>query len=109
MNNLSLLGPICVMFPRATWLRNLVVNRLIALPLTKLYFFPWYLAKGYLNIFRVYPVTLSLLNLVRNVAYSVQREWRKRSPGRRLYRKPRDLSRPTGQTLGGPPPASGSA
>ena len=106
MNNLSLLGPICVMFPRATWLRNLVVNRLITLPLTKLYFFPWYVAKGYLNIFRVYPVRMSLWNLARNVGYSLRREWRKRSPGRRLYRKKRDLNRPTGQTLGGPPPGN---
>lgn len=102
--NLSLLGPVCVMFPRARWLRNLTVRLLIRLPLTRLYFFPWYLAKGYLNIFRVYPLTLSLPSLVRNVWYSVRREWRKRSPDRLMYRKQVRLDRPTVQTLGGPPP-----
>ncbi len=102
--NLSLLGPICVMFPRARWLRNLTVNVLMHLPLTKLYFFPWYVAKGYLNVFRVYPLELSLPSLLRNVWYSVKREWRKRSPDKLIYRKTVRLDRPMGQTLGGPPP-----
>jgi anaerobic magnesium-protoporphyrin IX monomethyl ester cyclase len=106
--NLSLLGPICVMFPRARWLRDLTVKLLIRLPLTKLYFFPWYLAKGYLNVFRVYPLRLGLWNTVRNVAYSVRREWRKRSPNRLMYRKRLRLDRPGGQTLGGPPPDPGA-
>jgi hypothetical protein len=105
--NLSLLGPICVMFPRARWLRDLTVKVLIKLPLTKLYFFPWYLAKGYLNVFRLYPLELSLPSLVRNVLYSIKREWRKRSPHQALYRKSRRLDRPTTQTLGGPPPPGG--
>lgn len=105
--NLSLLGPICVMFPRARWLRDLTVKILIHLPLTKLYFFPWYLAKGYLNIFRVYPLRLSLPSLVRNVWYSVQREWRKRSPDKLMYRKAVRLDQPTVRTLGGPPPDPG--
>ena len=105
--NLSLLGPICVMFPDARWLRNVTVNVLMKLPLTKLYFFPWYLAKGYLNIVRVYPLRLSLWNLARNLAYSIQREWRKRSPHKLMYRKTVRLDRPTGQTLGGPPPDPG--
>ena len=105
--NLSLLGPICVMFPRARWLRNLTVNALIKLPLTKLYFLPWYLAKGYLNVFRLYPLKLSVPSLFRNVAYSIQREWRKRSPDKLLYHKRVHLDRPTTQTLGGPPPDPG--
>jgi len=102
--NLSLLGPICVMFPRARWLRDLTVKVLITLPLTKLYFFPWYLAKGYLNVFRVYPMRLSIPSLLRNVAYSIVREWRKRSPEKLMYRRPLRLDRPTTRTLGGPPP-----
>jgi radical SAM superfamily enzyme YgiQ (UPF0313 family) len=105
--NLSLLGPICVMFPRARWLRDLTVKVLINLPLTKLYFFPWYVAKGYLNVVRVYPLKLSLPSLVRNVWYSIQREWRKRSPDKLMYRKRVRLDRPAGQTLGGPPPDPG--
>ena len=75
--------------------------------MTKLYFFPWYLAKGYLNIFRVYPMKLSLPSLARNVTYSILREWRKRSPDRLMYRKRARLDRPTVQTLGGPPPDPG--
>jgi len=105
--NLSLLGPVCMLFPRARWLRNLVVNVLMKLPLTKLYFFPWYLTKGYLNIFRVYPVKLSLWNFLLNVGYSIQREWWKHAPNRLLYRKIRRLDRPATQTLGGPPPGPG--
>jgi len=105
--NLSLLGPICVMFPRARWLRNLTVNVLMKLPLTKLYFLPWYLAKGYLNVFRLYPLKLSLPSLVRNVVYSIKREWGKRSPNKLLYHKRTHLDRPTTQTLGGPPPDPG--
>jgi anaerobic magnesium-protoporphyrin IX monomethyl ester cyclase len=104
--NLSLLGPICVMFPNARWLRNLTVDVLMKLPLTKFYFFPWYLAKGYLNVFRVYPMKLSLPSMIRNVWYSIQREWRKRSPDKLMYRKKLRLDRPDVQTLGGPPPGS---
>jgi hypothetical protein len=99
-----LLGPICVMFPKWRFLRNLAVNWLIKLPLTKLYFFPWYFAKGYLNIFRLYPLKLSLWNVLLNVGYSLKREWLKRSPGKRLYKKRVHLDRPVGQKLGGPPP-----
>ena len=102
--NLSLLGPICVMFPGARWLRDLTVKLLITLPLTKLYFFPWYLAKGYLNVVRVYPLKLSLPSLARNFWYSIRREWRKRSPNKLTYRKQVRLDRPTVQTLGAPPP-----
>lgn len=105
--NLSLLGPVCVMFPRATWLRDLTVKVLMKLPLTKLYFFPWYLAKGYINVVRLYPLKLSLPSLVRNVLYSIKREWRKRSPNQALYRTSMRLDRPTTQTLGGPPPNPG--
>lgn len=102
--NLSFLGPICVMFPRWKFLRNITIRWLIRLPLTKLYFFPWYIAKGYLNMFKIYPLKLSLSNLLFNVAYSFQREWRKHSPGKRLYKKKLHFDRPTVQTLGGPPP-----
>jgi radical SAM superfamily enzyme YgiQ (UPF0313 family) len=102
--NIALLGPICVAFPRLKILRDLVVHWLIRLPLTKFYFFPWYITKGYLNIFKVYPMKLSMGNLMSNVVYSIKREWRKRSPGKLLYKKKTRLDRPTFQTLGGPPP-----
>jgi radical SAM superfamily enzyme YgiQ (UPF0313 family) len=105
--NLSLLGPICVMFPNARWLRDLTVKVLIKLPLTRLYFFPWYLAKGYLNIFRLYPLKLSLWNLLMNLVYSIKRDWWKHSPSKFLYRTRRRLDRPTTRTLGGPPPDLG--
>jgi hypothetical protein len=105
--NLSLLGPICVMFPNARWVRDLTVKVLMKLPLTRLYFFPWYLAKGYLNVCRVYPLKLSLWSLMLNTGYSIRREWRKRSPNKLMYRKKVRLDRPTFQTLGGPPPGPG--
>ncbi|MBI5628573.1 MAG: hypothetical protein HY953_06620, partial [Candidatus Rokubacteria bacterium] len=49
-----------------------------------------------------------LWSLARNLGYSIRREWRKRSPDKLMYRKTRRLDRPTGQTLGGPPPDPGS-
>lgn len=82
-NNLALLGTVCVRFP---WLRNITVNYLIKLPLTKLYFIPYYLVMGYLNIFKVYPMKFTLANLVRNILRSVKLEWKKRSPGKTLYK-----------------------
>lgn len=102
-NNLTYLGPICVMFHRWKWLRNLTVKYLIKLPLTRFYFLPWYIMHGYLNTFRVYPVRLSLRNLLWNIYYSIRSEWRKRAPGKRLYRKPLRLEVTPHQMLGGPP------
>ena len=99
--NLSLLGPVCVLFPRARWLRTLTVRWLIRWPLTPLYFWPWYLTKAYLNIFRLYPVRLSVWGLLRNLPYSLRREWRKRAPARAVYQR-QDRARVP--TLGGPPP-----
>jgi hypothetical protein len=95
------------MFPSARWLRNVTVKALIKLPLTNLYFFPWYVAKGYLNIFRLYPLKLSLWNLLMNMIYSIKRDWWKHAPSKLVYRKQLRLDRPTTQTLGGPPPDAG--
>lgn len=102
-NNLTYLGPICVTFHTWRWLRNLTVNRLIKLPLTKLYFFPWYLLHGYLNVFRVYPVRISFRQLLWNIWYSLKNEWRKRAPGKTLYQKPAKSNSAPLRMLGGPP------
>ena len=99
-NNLALLGTVCVAFP---WLRNITVNYLIKLPLARLYFIPYYLTKGYLNIFKVYPMKFTLSNLARNIFRSIRFEWTKRSPGKTLYKKPSIRNTTTTQMLGGPP------
>ncbi|MDO8125662.1 MAG: radical SAM protein [Candidatus Brocadiales bacterium] len=74
--NLSFLGLLCVMFPR---LRNITINWLIRLPLTKLYFLIFYFAKAYLIKTRIYPMKFSLTDFVGNVWYSLSLEWFKRS------------------------------
>ncbi|MBX4189867.1 B12-binding domain-containing radical SAM protein [Candidatus Parcubacteria bacterium] len=97
-NNLALLSTVCVAFPS---LRNLTVKILIKLPLAKLYFLLYYLTKGYLNVFKVYPMKFTFWNLLRNMARSFRLEWKKRAPGQRLYKKPNISSSPTNQMLGG--------
>lgn len=98
--NLALLGTICLAFP---WTRNLVVNHLIRYHLTQLYFVLYYLVKGYLNIFKVYPMRFTLLNFLRNLWRSFRIEIVKQSPGRRLYKKPKIRTAPTTEMLGGLP------
>jgi anaerobic magnesium-protoporphyrin IX monomethyl ester cyclase len=99
-NNLSLLGTVCLAFP---WTRNLVVNHFIKWRLSRLYFIFYYLAKGYLNIFKVYPMSFSFGNLIRNIIRSFRTEIKKHSPGRRLYQKPKIKDTTTTQMLGGSP------
>lgn len=98
MNNLALLMTVCVAFP---WMRNLTVKYLIKLPLAKLYFVMYYLTKGYLNIFEVYPMKFTLVNLLKNIWRSFRNDWHKRSPGKRLYQKPKITNTTTNQMLGG--------
>ncbi len=99
-NNLALLGTVCSAFP---FLRNLTVNHLIKWPLSRVYFILYYLTKGYLNIFKVYPMKFTYMNLVRNIVRSIRFEWKKRSPGKTLYKKPSIKNSPTTQMLGGSP------
>ena len=70
--NLSFLGTVVVAFP---WSRNLVVNHLIKLPLSKIYFILYYFTKAYLNKRKIYPVKISLLNLAKNFFYSIKLEY----------------------------------
>lgn len=99
-NNLALLGTVCLLFPK---LRNLVVKYLIKRKLTKLYFVAYYLAKGYLVVFKVYPLKLALWNMIRNIIRSFRIEIGKHSPGKRLYKKPKIKDTTTAQMLGGAP------
>lgn len=62
--NLSLLSTVCLWKPS---LRNLVVKRLIKLPLTKLYFLSYYLVKAYLVKTKIYPMKFSFVNTVRGI------------------------------------------
>jgi radical SAM superfamily enzyme YgiQ (UPF0313 family) len=60
--NLSLLATVCLLFPS---LRNITVNFLIKLPLTKLYFVFYYFTKAYLIKTKIYPMKFSLLDSLR--------------------------------------------
>ncbi|MBI5234583.1 MAG: B12-binding domain-containing radical SAM protein [Deltaproteobacteria bacterium] len=62
--NLSLLSTICLRMP---WLRNIAVNWLIKLPLTRLYFFAYYLTKAYLIKTKIYPMKFSFTDTVKGV------------------------------------------
>lgn len=73
--NLAMLSTVCLLFP---WLRNLTVNFLIKLPLTRLYHLMFFLAKGYLVIFKIYPVRLSAKNFFVNIFRSYINESKKR-------------------------------
>lgn len=97
-NNLAMLGTVCVAFP---WMRNLTVNHLIKWRLSKLYFLMYFLTKGYLNIFKVYPMKFSAKNLAKNLIRSLRFEWKKRAPGKKLYQKPKINNMTTNQMLGG--------
>lgn len=62
--NLSLLSTLCLYMP---WLRNIVVNHLIKLPLTGPYFVLYYLTKAYLVKTRIYPMKFSFMDTLRGV------------------------------------------
>ena len=82
--NLAFLGTVCTAFP---WLYKPAVKFLIKLPLTRFYFVLYFFTKGYLNIFKVYPIRLGFANLIRNILRGFRIEWKKRSPGKELYKK----------------------
>lgn len=99
-NNLTLLGTVCLLMP---WMRNLVVKYLIKLPIPKFYFIFYFLTKGYLNIFKVYPMKFSLMNFLRNLFRSFKIEIKKHSPGKRLYQEPKIKKISTAQMFSGTP------
>ncbi|HHL38958.1 MAG TPA: B12-binding domain-containing radical SAM protein [Deltaproteobacteria bacterium] len=83
--NLSLLATVCLLFPR---LRNVTVNRLIGLPLTRLYFYIYYVVKAYLVKTRIYPMRFSPLQALRSLYESFRLE--------RFKHEEEDLLRRTG-------------
>lgn len=100
--NLSMLGTVVTMFPR---LRNITVKYLIKLPLSSLYFIPYFFTKAYLNAFEVYPTKMTLMTLFRKFVIALKLEWIKRDPRRKkLYKKQSDWTKMSEQTLGGAPP-----
>ncbi|MBI5902149.1 MAG: B12-binding domain-containing radical SAM protein [Deltaproteobacteria bacterium] len=62
--NLSLLSTVCLWKPS---LRNLVVKRLIHLPLTRAYFLFYYLVKAYLVKKKIYPMRFSALDTLKGI------------------------------------------
>lgn len=62
--NLSLLSTVCLWKPS---LRNLIINRLIKLPLPGFYFMLYYLTKAYLVKTKIYPMKFSFVNTIRGI------------------------------------------
>lgn len=62
-DNLSFLGQVCVLLP---WLWPLSKKYLIYLPLTKLYWFMFLLAKTYAVKTKIYPIKFNLSNFMRS-------------------------------------------
>ncbi|MBI1979312.1 MAG: B12-binding domain-containing radical SAM protein [Elusimicrobia bacterium] len=73
--NLAMLSTVCLLFP---WMRNLTVRHLIRWPISRFYHLLFFLVKGYLVIFKIYPVHLSIRNLLVNVFRSYLIETKKR-------------------------------
>lgn len=71
LKNLSLLSTVCLLRPG---LRDVIVNRLIKLPLTWLYFLAYYSVKAYVVKSKIYPVKLSLANAIRSMTESFKLE-----------------------------------
>lgn len=99
--NLSLLGLMLLIFPS---LRNLVVNRLIKRPWTRLYFLMYYLAKVYLIGTKIYPMRYSAKHILRTIKESFFSELLKhsREEGERFYQTRKGLNSPPREVLGGP-------
>ncbi len=62
--NLSLLSTFCLYVP---WMRNIIVNHLIKLPLTGPYFVLYYLTKAYLVKTKIYPMRFSFMDTLRGI------------------------------------------
>ena len=73
--NLAMLSTVCLLFP---WMRNMIVKTLIQLPLTRLYHLIFFFVKGYLMIFKIYPVNLTFHHLLINIFRSYINESKKR-------------------------------
>jgi radical SAM superfamily enzyme YgiQ (UPF0313 family) len=69
--NLCFLGVPLLVFPR---LRNLVVNHLVPKKLTKLYFFIYFMVRGYVLGMRIYPMRYSYRQLFGKIKASFTRE-----------------------------------
>ena len=86
--NLSSLGTVCNVVP---WARNLVVQYLIKVKwvwVQKWIYHPLYfLAKGYLMMFKIYPMNLGILNFWHLGLRAWKNEISKRSPGKNLYKQ----------------------
>jgi hypothetical protein len=87
--NLSSLGTVCLALP---WTRDLIVKFLIKVKsrwVQEYIYHPLYfIAKGYLMMFKIYPMNLGILNFWHLAARAWKNEINKRSPGRNLYDDP---------------------
>jgi len=87
--NLSSLGTVCLALP---WTRNLIVNYLIKVRwrwVQEYIYHPLYfLAKGYLMMFKIYPMSIGVINFWHLFLRAWRNEISKRSPGKNLYDEP---------------------
>lgn len=100
--NLSLLGLVLLIVPG---LRNITVKHLIRLPLTRLYFSLYFVAKAYLVGRKIYPMRYSLSHILNTIKDSFASEWLKHSKkaGEMFYRKKLSYKLiPAKDILGGP-------
>jgi len=84
--NISSLGTVCLAIP---WARNFIVNYLIKVQwkwVQEYIYHPLYfIAKGYLMIFKIYPVNMGVKNFLAMAFRAWRNEVNKRSPGKNLY------------------------
>lgn len=84
--NIASLGTVCLAVP---WARNFIVNYLIKVKsrwVQEWIYHPLYfIAKGYLMIFKIYPVNMGVRNFLAMAFRAWRNEVKKRSPGKNLY------------------------
>ncbi|MBI2062867.1 MAG: B12-binding domain-containing radical SAM protein [Candidatus Yanofskybacteria bacterium] len=100
-SNMSLLGTVFLAFP-FLYSRKFA-EFLFKLPLAKLYFILYFFVKGYLNVFKIYPMKFSVVSLLLNIRRSIALEYKKHAPGERIYESKRTMSQATTPMLGGLP------
>ncbi len=87
--NLASLGTVCLAAP---WTYNLIVKYLIKVKwrwVQEYIYHPLYfIAKGYLMMFKIYPMKMGWTNFFHMALRAWKNEVNKRSPGKNLYDEP---------------------
>ncbi|MFN8007958.1 MAG: radical SAM protein [Terriglobia bacterium] len=100
--NLSLLGPVLLLFP--SW-RNFFVKHFVRRAGTRFYFLMYFLVRGYVLGARIYPMKYTLHQLVNKIKTSFTRELNRHFVNRQAKfetSSPRTILSPPADILGGP-------